>query len=191
MTDLTKFLTGDFIRIRYRNNYDSSQMFTKKKNVYTYEEEELKDMNTPFKKKMDKDIESTYYRDPLCMKMLYNITLKSGKVYEKMRVSFISANSPYVKFVSSNNGFDVTEVNIKITDIVRMDNAGIYSQNPSIPSVLIVNSKYRKDLLCHLIEIDYNISPVVSTTLVFEENGTNQLIEIPLEQIRSIEKRRN
>lgn len=187
MTDLTKFLTGDFIRIRYRDNYDSSHMFTKKKNVYTYEEGELKDMNTPSKKKMDKDIESTY-RDPLCMKMLYNITLRSGRVYENMRVSFISANSPYVTFVSSNNEFEVT---IKITDITRMDCADIYSQNPSIPSVLVVNSKYRKNLLCHLIEIDYNISPVVSTTLVFEENGTNQLIEIPLEQIRSIEKRRN
>ena len=188
MTDLTKFLTSDFIRIRYRNNYDSSQMFTKKKNVYTYEEEELKDMNTPFKKKMGKDIEPTYYRDPLCMKILYNITLKSGRVYENMRVSFISANSPYIKFVSSNNELEAT---IKITDIARMDNAGIYSQKPSIPSVLVVNSKYRKDLLCHLVEIDYNISPVVSTTLVFEENGTKQLIEIPLEHIRRIAKRRN
>lgn len=187
MTDLTKFLTSDFIRICYRDNHDNKKMFTKKKNVYTYKQEDLQDMNTPLKKSMGKET-GPFYREPLCTRLLYEITLNNGRVYNAMVVKSISANTPYITFTSVTDEF---EVDIKVTDISKMVTIGVSGGTPSIPSVLVVNSKNRKDLVCHLAEIDYNISPVVSTTLVFEEESNNkQLIEIPLEHIKSIEKRR-
>lgn len=187
MIDLTKFLTSDFIRVCYRDNHDSTQMFTKKNNVYMYKQEELQDMNTPLKKSFGKET-GPVYREPLCTRLLYEITLNNGRVYNAMVVKSISANSPYITFTSATDEF---QVDIKVTDISKMVSAGILKKRPLVPSELVVNSKHRKDLVCHLVEVDYNISPVVSTTLVFEEDDNGkQLIEIPLEHIRSIEKRR-
>ena len=186
MTDLTKFLTSDFIRVCYRDNHDNKKMFTKKKNVYTYMQEELQDMRTPLKKLLGKDTIGSY-REPLCTRLIYKITLNNGRVYDGIVVEAISINTPYITFTSVTDDF---EVDIKVTDISEMVTVGISGAPSYIPTELVVNSKHRKDLVCHLVEVDYNISPVVGTTLVFESDADKQLIEIPLEHIRSIEKRR-